>query len=82
MPMLDDTQTILLSTASRRDDLAFYPLEGVTTGARVTKAVAGLIKAGFAEQRGEEAVFATIAGLAAIGGEAGEGGARRSSRTG
>ncbi len=72
MPKLNDTQTILLSTASRRDDLAFYPLEGVTAGARVTKAVASLIKAGFVEQRGEDAVFATIAGLAAIGVEPGQ----------
>lgn len=73
MPKLNDTQTFLLSTASRRDDFAFYPLEGVTAGARVTKAIASLIKAGFAEDRGEAAVFATIAGLEAIGIEAGQG---------
>ncbi|QJU58370.1 DUF3489 domain-containing protein [Sphingomonas sp. AP4-R1] len=74
MPKLSDTQTILLSTASRRDDLAFYPLEGITEGARVTKATASLIKAGLAEQRGEDAVFATIAGLTAIGVDVGDGG--------
>lgn len=73
MPKLNDTQTILLSTASQRDDLSFYPLPGafVRGGARVDKAIATLIKAGFAEERGEGAVFATVAGLAAIGIEAG-----------
>lgn len=73
MPKLNDTQTILLSTASRRDDFAIYPLEGITAGARVTKAIASLISAGFAEDRGEGSVFTTIAGLTAIGVEAGQG---------
>jgi hypothetical protein len=74
MPKLNDTQTILLSVASRRDDLAVYPLEGVTAGAVVTKAVASLIKTGFAERRGGDAIFATLAGLAAIGVDLGQGG--------
>ena len=71
MPKLNDTQTILLSTASRRDDLALHPLEGVAAGARVTKAIAALIKAGLAEDRGDGAIFATLAGLTAIGVETG-----------
>jgi len=74
MPKLNDTQTILLSTASQRKDLAFYPLTYATAGARVTNAITGLVKAGLAERRGEDAVFATIAGLIAIGVEAGQSG--------
>jgi hypothetical protein len=73
MPKLNDTQTILLSVASRRDDLAVYPLEGVTAGAAVTKAIAALVKTGFAERRDGDAVCATLAGLAAIGVDLGQG---------
>jgi hypothetical protein len=69
MLKLNDTQTILLSTASQRDDLSLHPLPDAQAngGARVTKAIAALIKAGLLEERGEGAIFATIAGLAAIG---------------
>lgn len=73
MPKLNDTQTILLSVASRRNDLAFAPLEGVAAGAAVTKAIAVLVKAGLAERRDGDAVFATLAGLAAIGVDLGQG---------
>jgi hypothetical protein len=73
MPKLNDTQTILLSVASRRDDLAVHPLEGLTAGAAVNRAIAYLIKAGFAERRDGDAVFATLAGLAAIGVDLGQG---------
>jgi hypothetical protein len=73
MPKLNDTQTILLSVASRRNDLAVHPLEGVTAGTAVTKAIASLVKAGFAERRGGDAVFATLAGLTAIGVDLGQG---------
>jgi len=68
MPKLSDTQTILMSTASQRDDRHLYPLPASlkVTGGTI-KSIAALIKAGFAEQRGHEAVFATAAGLAAIG---------------
>ncbi|WP_326525546.1 DUF3489 domain-containing protein [Sphingomonas sp.] len=82
MPKLNDTQTILLSSASQREDGSIYPLpRTMSTGPRVTKALAGLIKAGFAEERatrdvtlacrreGDDAIgtFVTAAGLAAIG---------------
>jgi hypothetical protein len=69
MPKLNDTQTILLSTASRREDLSLHPLPDAQakSGARVTKAITALIKAGLLEEREEGAIFATIAGLAAIG---------------
>lgn len=73
MPRLNDTQTILLSTASRREDFAIYPLEGTASGSAVTKTITGLIKAGFVEDRGEGALFATPAGLQAIDIEAGQG---------
>jgi hypothetical protein len=69
MPKLNDTQTILLSTASQREDLRLHPLPEAQAkgGARVTKAIATLIKAGLLEEQGEGAIFATIAGMAAIG---------------
>jgi hypothetical protein len=69
MPKLNDTQTILLSTASQRDGWSLYPLPDAHAngGVRVTKAIAALIKAGFAEDQGEGAIIATHAGLAAIG---------------
>lgn len=83
MPKLNDTQTILLSTASQRESYSLYPLLEAQAkgGVRVTKAITGLLSAGFAEERETEAVeatsrldgdiryglFATAAGLAAIG---------------
>ena len=82
MPKLNDTQSILLSSAAQRDSGSIYPLaKTITTGARVSAAVAALLNAGFAEER-ETAdmtlayrrdgdlsfgVFATSGGLAAIG---------------
>jgi len=67
MPKLSDTQTILLSTASQREDRAIQPLpNSLTDGVRVTKAIAALIKAGLAEER-DQAAFATRSGLLAIG---------------
>ncbi len=82
MAKLNDTQSILLSSAAQRDNGSIYPLaKTVTAGARVSAAVAALLKAGFAEEQ-ETAdltlayrqngdlnfgVFATSAGLAAIG---------------
>ena len=82
MPKLNDTQTMLLSHASQRDNLSLYPLpDGKAAGPRVTKAIAALIVAGLAEERetnepgtiareeGDLAygLYATEAGLAAIG---------------
>jgi hypothetical protein len=78
---LSDTHTILLSTASQRENGSLLPLPGGTTGARAAKAVAALAQSGLAEER-ETAdvntvdrtdgdlrfgVFITAAGLAAIG---------------
>jgi hypothetical protein len=53
MPKLNDTQLILLSTASQRDDGSFYPLPATLADAddRATKAMAALTKCGFAEER-------------------------------
>jgi hypothetical protein len=85
MPNLTDTQSILLSAASRRADLSLYPLpEPQARSGGTGKSIAALIKAGFAEEReagvGQAVsrtdgdirfgVFATAAGLAAIGIEA------------
>lgn len=88
MPNLTDLQSILLSTASQRDDRSLFPVPDAagSTGARLTKALASLIKRGLAEERetnNSEAVhrtdgdltfglFITDAGLASIG-AAGEG---------
>jgi hypothetical protein len=82
MPKLNDTQTILLSAASQRDSHSLYPLpETLKAGARVSKAVTALVSANFAEERETDlaeaasrtdgdiryGLFATTAGLAAIG---------------
>ena len=83
MPKLSDTQTVLLSAASQRADLSFYPLPGTLAkgGPRVTKALAQLVTGGFAEERTTNSaeatsridgdlsygLFATSAGLSAIG---------------
>ena len=82
MPKLNDTQTILLSTASRRESGSLYPLpDTLTAGVRVTKALTSLLDRALAEERETEDVvaahrtdgdiryglFITAAGLAAIG---------------
>lgn len=82
MPKLNDTQTILLSTASQRDDRSLYPLpDTITVGPAVTKAISALISKTLAEEHETSegtathrtdgdirfGVFATDAGLAAIG---------------
>jgi hypothetical protein len=83
MLKLNDTQTILLSHASRVETGSFYPLpdKQAAAGPRVTKALARLLSAGLAEERETSDVsavyrtdgdlryglFATPAGLAAIG---------------
>ncbi|MDB5539813.1 MAG: hypothetical protein JWQ89_1540 [Devosia sp.] len=53
MPKLNDTQLILLSTASQREGGSFYPLPTMLADAGdiATKAMAALTKRGFAEQR-------------------------------
>jgi hypothetical protein len=53
MTKLNDTQLILLSTASQRDDGSFYPLPTslADAGDIATKAIAALAKRGFAEER-------------------------------
>jgi hypothetical protein len=82
MPKLTDTQAILLSTAAQRDGGSVYPLsDKLSGGAPLTKAVAGLLRSGFAEERETIAanevyrtendsrigLYATAAGLQAIG---------------
>ncbi len=50
MPKLNDTQAVLLSTAAQRTSGSLYPVsEQLAPGARVTKAIAGLISNGLAE---------------------------------
>ncbi len=92
MPRLNDTQSILLAHAAQNDTASVYPLPpAFADGAdRARRAIAALLRHGFVEER--EAVdakavhrtdgdlrygmFATAAGLAAIGiAEGGEGGA-------
>lgn len=83
MPKLNDTQMILLSTASQRENGSLLPLPDNTAGARVTKALAALVKSGLAEER-ETAdldatsrtdgdlrfgMFVTTSGLQAVGTE-------------
>jgi hypothetical protein len=90
MTKLNDTQSIALSTAAQRDNGSLYPLpETLNAGERATKAIAALVKRGFAEERETDdaahtaredgdlryGVFITPAGLAAIGLDEGEGGA-------
>ena len=82
MISLSDTQCILLSTASQRDDGSFYPLPStLKPGGGTTKAVDALVTRGFAEERETSSadavrradgdvrygVFITGAGTAAIG---------------
>jgi hypothetical protein len=90
-----DTQVILLSNASQRDNGSLYPLPDKHSEAdpRVIKALAGLLSAGLAEEREASdfatlartdgdvgyGLFATSAALAAIGLTNGLKGARRAS---
>lgn len=83
MPKLNDTQTLLLANAAKRDSGAFYPLPETRNGgaARGATAIAKLLTLGLAEERevsDAAAVsrtdgdlrfgpFITAAGLAAIG---------------
>lgn len=82
MPKLNDTQLVLLSAALQRADCSILPLSAVLAdaGDRATKAIAALIKVGFAEERETNdpasvhrtdqdvryGVFVTEAGAAAI----------------
>ena len=82
MTNLSDTQCILLSSASQRDDGSLYPLPStLKPGGGTTKAVEALVTRGFAEERETSSadavrradgdmrygVFITSAGAAAIG---------------
>ena len=81
MTKLNDTQTILLSTASQRDSGSLYPLPGSVSATRVAKAIAALIEHGFAVERETDVaahvsrtdgdvrygIYVTPVGLAAIG---------------
>ena len=83
MPKLNDTQTLLLAHAAKRDSGTFYPLPETRNGAaaRPATAIAKLLTLGLAEERevSDAAVvsrtddelrygaFITAAGLAAIG---------------
>lgn len=85
MLKLNDTQLILLSTASQRDHGSFHPLPATLAGGgdRARNAIAALIKRGLAEERETRepasvartdgdicyGVFITDAGTAAIDGE-------------
>ena len=83
MPKLNDTQAILLSSASQRNDGSLYPLPDILAdaGTRATKAVTALLKLGLAEELEtttagnvhrtdgdlQYGIFLTTAGKAAIG---------------
>jgi hypothetical protein len=82
MTKLTDTQAILLSTASQREDGSVLPLPAsITPGGGASKAVAALLKRGLAEERETRnttavdrtdgdigyGVFLTAAGAEAIG---------------
>ena len=82
MPKLNDTQGILMSTAAQRDTYSLYPLpDTLKDGARVSKAITTLLSQALAAERETTdpatihrtdgdisyGVFATDAGLAAIG---------------
>jgi hypothetical protein len=87
MTKLNDTQLILLSTASQHPNGSFYPLPATLAdaGDRATKAIAALVKRGLAEERETRerasvhrtdgdlryGLFITEAGTAAIDGEGG-----------
>lgn len=82
MPKLNDTQAILLSAAAQREGGSLYPLpEQLAPGARVSKAVAGLVSRELAAEHDTSdplavsrtdgdrrfGLFVTPAGLQAIG---------------
>ncbi|UAK25604.1 DUF3489 domain-containing protein [Sphingomonas nostoxanthinifaciens] len=82
MPRLSDTQTILLSTAAQREDRSLYPLPGtLKPSGGLSRALAALTTAGLIGERETSiayavsrtdgdlrfGLFATDAGLAAIG---------------
>lgn len=82
MPKISDTQAVLLSAAAQRGDGSLYPLpEQLKAGAPLDKALAALISRGFVDEREtitatavhradgdvRYGIFATVAGLAAIG---------------
>lgn len=83
MPKLNDTQTLLLAYAAKRDSGAFYPLPDIRNGAaaRAAIAIAKLLTLGLAEEREVSdaaavshidgdlryGAFITAAGLTAIG---------------
>ena len=83
MTKLNDLQSILLASAAQRDSGNLFPVPDSVAGAgvRLTKAVSGLIKAGFVEERATSdsaaicrtdgdlsfGVLITSAGCAAIG---------------
>lgn len=81
MPKLSDTQAILLTSAANRADASLLPLPDTVATAGAPKALAALLKQGFAEEREttdgaaihrtnddiRHGLFATPAGLAAIG---------------
>jgi hypothetical protein len=82
MPKLNDTQTILLSTAAQREDGSLYPLpDTLNPGARTIKAIASLVTAQLLEERETRdtnsiartdgdlsfGLYITPAGLTAIG---------------
>ena len=83
MRKLNDLHSILLATAAGRDNGSLYPIPGnvASAGARLSKAVASLSKAGLTEERETSdsaatfredgdvryGLFITAAGLNAIG---------------
>ncbi len=82
MPRLNDTQTILLSTAAQREGGSVYPLpDTIRAGTRVDKALTALLAAGLVAERSchdtaavhrtdsdlSFGLFVTDAGLTAIG---------------
>ncbi len=82
MPKLSDTQAILLTHAAQNDTASLYPLpQTLRRGGGITRAIAALISAGYVEERETHeaaavhrtdnedryGVYATAAGLIAIG---------------
>ncbi|TPG08453.1 DUF3489 domain-containing protein [Sphingomonas oligophenolica] len=82
MTKLNDTMRILLAAAAQREGGSLLPLpDSLSAGARITKAISQMLAGGFAEERDTSdaaaihrtdgdlrfGVFATAAGLAAIG---------------
>ncbi|MBM6577759.1 DUF3489 domain-containing protein [Microvirga sp. SRT01] len=94
MPKLSDTQAILLTHAAQNDTASLYPLpQTLRRGGGITKAIGALVSAGYADEReaGDGSavhrtdadvrygIYATAAGLAAIGIVDGEQGAAQPS---